>query len=255
MDLKAMDEYRDIFLEMGRNLDVPPDVHPEDLIFQFVYENPAFPAKTDAIRYYFNEGARSAKQIGTMVRDILQLSDKEIEVFEFASGYGCVSRHLKHHIPHAKLTSCDIHESAVAFLQDVLDIEAVLSTTAPEDLTTPKTYDLVFALSFFSHMPRKSWTRWMHALLNITVKGGFLLFTTHGLQSMKHFGNPELDSSGFWFDEQSEQTDLSTGDYGQAIALPRFVMQQIFEHDECELAFFQEAAWWGHQDLYVLRKL
>ena len=63
-----------------------------------------------------------------------------------------------------------------------------------------------------------------------------------------------MDDSGFGFKPESEQLDLKASEYGTTITLPRYVFRQIEELDGMRLLLFNTALWWGHQDLYLLRR-
>lgn len=103
-------------------------------------------------------------------------------------------------------------------------------------------------------MPDKTWGRWLAALGSKCVPGGYLIFTTHGLESRRYFGNPELDSRGYWFTASSEQADLSVEDYGQTIVTRQYVSDRIEMCGGLDIVHYEEAGWWGHQDVYVLRR-
>ena len=152
------------------------------------------------------------------------------------------------------LTACDIHAEAVAFLRRRLGVRAIRSDACPELFAPARAYDAVLALSFFSHMPLATWARWLVRLTLPLAIGGRLVFTTHGLHSLAHFGDPALPEPGFWFRPDSEQADLPGEDYGQAITAPQFVRAVIATLPWMELAAWHEADWWGHQDTWVLRK-
>jgi cyclopropane fatty-acyl-phospholipid synthase-like methyltransferase len=164
-----------------------------------------------------------------------------------------VTRHLKNQ-PDLHLTACDIHAAAISFLKREIGVESVQSVSIPEALHLPRDYDAVFALSFFSHMPMTTWERWLRRLIGATRPGGVVIFTTQGIASSQHFGWPEIPSSGFWFEASSEQKDLSTDEYGQTIVTPQFARGIIAGINEVELIALSEGYWWGHQDLYVLRR-
>jgi hypothetical protein len=66
--------------------------HEKDFIYQFVVRR--FRAIKPAVDYYFDDGARSAGQLATII-DQLQIGKQPVSLLEFASGYGCVTRHLK----------------------------------------------------------------------------------------------------------------------------------------------------------------
>jgi cyclopropane fatty-acyl-phospholipid synthase-like methyltransferase len=232
---------------------VAPQVHPDDHIFRFLVQNTSrFKSVQDAIENYFSDGAESASRLLSILAR-LGYDALSIRLLEFASGYGMVTRHLLKKLPGQALTCCDIHQNAVRFLSDSLGVHSVASDSVPERAAPGNDFDCVFALSFFSHMPRSTWTRWVKALLAGLKPGGHLIFTTHGEKSRQYFGNPRIDPDGFWFSPQSEQKDLDTAEYGQTIVTREFVLKETLGLD-AEMVRAEEAAWWGHQDLYIMRK-
>ena len=228
---------------------VAEEIHPEDHIWNFVLGHPGFTSRGDAIDYYFADGATSARHF----LELIGPGGGRRAVLEFAAGYGCVTRHLAR-LPGFDLTACDIHPDALGFLRRFLGVRAIPSDVCPELFAPPAAYEAVLALSFFSHMPLATWARWLVRLTLPLAVGGRLVFTTHGLHSRAHFGNPELPNSGFWFHPASEQSDLPVTDYGQAITSPGFVRAVIATLPWVELETWREADWWGHQDTWVLRK-
>jgi len=232
---------------------VSEEIHTEDHIFNFIITHPVFTCDAARIEYYFRDGANSSR----ILTDLLQqyLSENQApHVLEFASGYGCVSRHLKNN-KNIDLTTCDIHPAAIEFIKHKLGIKSIQSSDKPELLVAAQNYDVVFALSFFSHMPFTTWERWLRRLVLLTNPGGLIIFTTQGIASGLHFGWPEISSSGFWYLPSSEQKDLSSEEYGQTIVTPKFVRGVISGMRDVELVSLSEGRWWGHQDLYILRRI
>jgi hypothetical protein len=103
-------------------------------------------------------------------------------------------------------------------------------------------------------MPRETWSRWISAHVNALEPHGVLIFTTHGHKSLPHLGSPEIAEDGFWFAPCSEQSDLSTADYGQTVVTREFVDRALADAVGGSVAFYREAYWWEHQDLYVVRR-
>jgi SAM-dependent methyltransferase len=240
--------------EAARRHDVVPDLHPLDFIFRFVYEHPGFDDDGARINYYFDDGAESARKLAELISETCSLNSLSLRLLEFASGYGCVTRHLTAAVPGASVTSCDIHREAVEFIEERIGVPSILSDAVPERLVLTPKYDVIFALSFFSHMPKTSWSRWLDTLGAGLRPGGCLIFTTHGIRSGELFmGSPQLDSDGFWFQPASEQRDLETSDYGTTLTSPSFVHRSIDETRSLRLVLSTEAFWWTHQDLYVVR--
>lgn len=247
------DKYLDVISNKASVYKVKPDIHDEDFIFEFLMENKSFSCKEDAINYYFMDGEISAKKLLVYINDVCKFDNGKIKLLEFASGYGCVTRHFKNVLENVSITSCDIHEEAVNFIESILNMPAIISNATPELFKTDDKYNVVFALSFFSHMPKSTWGRWLNALASNAADGGYIIFTTHGQESMKFFGKPKLDSEGFWFKNESEQKDLNSSEYGQAIVSHDYVCNVIKKYSNMELVRFDESEWWGHQDLYIVR--
>ena len=243
-------------IEVFANLfGVSPEIHPDDFIFKFVLGSvghPKLPTIRECIKYYFEDGRKSADQFLRLIRN--NRVRVPANVLEFAAGYGCVTRHLLR-ASDTNLCACDIHAKAVEFLRDRLFTNALISTSIPEDLTFPMLYDVVFALSFFSHMPIETWERWLRRLSSFTRIGGLFIFTTHGYKSLDHIDDVNIPDTGFWFRPNSEQKDLSAEEYGFTITTPEFVHRAIAKLNTLRLVEWREGFWWGHQDLYVLRKV
>jgi SAM-dependent methyltransferase len=253
-DPMFLKEYKSVCINVAQRLGVSANIHPEDFIFHFLFDNPTFQSKEQAVEYYFNDGSNSAKKLLSILKDICGFGgEQKLRLLEFASGYGCVTRHINQVIPFCINTACDIHQQAVQFISDKLGVHAVISSSVPEQLRVTDEYEIVFALSFFSHMPEVTWTRWFNTLLSKVKKGGFLIFTTHGWLSRKYFGFPEFDRDGFWYAKQSEQKDLDTSEYGSTVVTPLFVFQQAARNPDGRIIFFKEGYWWEHQDLYVVK--
>jgi hypothetical protein len=73
--------------------------------------------------------------------------NKPIALLEFASGFGCVTRHLKKALPRSTIAACDIQPAAIRFLRERIDTEAIQSNAVPEQLNVGRMFDVVFALS------------------------------------------------------------------------------------------------------------
>ena len=116
---------------------------------------------------------------------------------EFASGYGCVTRHLIKEFVDARITACDIHDQALKFISEQLQLPIVRSSHNPEAFQTGRQFDAVFAISFFSHMPKTTWPLWLKALAQQVLQGGVLIFTTHGQASLLGAPGISLDDEGF----------------------------------------------------------
>jgi 2-polyprenyl-3-methyl-5-hydroxy-6-metoxy-1,4-benzoquinol methylase len=236
---------------------VVSDIHVDDLIFRFLVENPVFKTIELAIKYYFHDGQKSAKKLSNLLFSQLGVKcSADTSFLEFASGYGCVTRQLIGELSPISIVSCDIHSAACSFINSAMGVETILSASIPEDLEIDSnSFDVVFALSFFSHMPDHTWSRWLKILFDKVTPGGYLIFTTQGLISRKYFGNPVIPDNGIWFIPSSEQKDLNIADYGNTIVTATYVKKAVEDILHQNVFYMAEAFWWEHQDLYVIKKL
>jgi len=230
-----------------------PDIHPDDFIFQYHLTSSWCTERQQAVDFYIMDGERSANQLSELIRKHYGETAGKLSILEFASGYGCVSRHLKNFADY-RVVSCDIHPQAVQFLREKIEVECILSNSDPEKLAAGEQFDVVFALSFFSHMPPATWGKWLRKLFTVVSDGGLLIFTSHGRNGWKAVNKPMLETEGFWFSPISEQKDIPTEEYGTMIVSPYYVFEQLKQAEIASPIFFQEALWWGTQDTYIVRK-
>jgi len=246
--------------KLHQEFGVPLDVHEEDFLLKFLQHH--LPDDETAFRHYFDNGRESATRIRDLVLRNIQptgisnINPENFSLLDFASGFGMVNRHFPVIIPHARVEASDIHPKAVEFHSRYLNLKCHLSDYKPTNLDIPNTYDVVVALSFFSHMPSHSWLPWLRTLCDLLVVGGMLIFTTHGPSSSvattEKFINKGLD---FYFYPESEQDDLIQNEYGTACAHPSFAMKIFEELPHMHLSEYKQGIWWGGtQDVYVLTR-
>jgi SAM-dependent methyltransferase len=227
---------------------VSENIHPDDLLFWSTGAN---------IDGYFESGHLAA----LFIKDVLGKWSglpRPFSFLDFASGYGRVTRHMKHVIPDAVVTASDIHPAAVEFVRSI-GISAVLSSRVPEEFNPGQAFDVICVISFFTHLPRETWGRWLRCISRFLKPGGILVFTTHGrasvpIPAMKAMSitMESVPADGFLYLPVSDQADLSLYDYGTAITLFEFVFHETLEAG-LRIVWFQEAAV-GYQDLVVVTR-
>ena len=240
---------------------VNPAIHETDFIFHFVDRQwAANGGRERAVKSYFQLGRNTATLSNTLISEVQKVCESaKIEwaprrVLDFASGYGCTARHMRRIFPDSVCGTCDIHADAVNFNRDVLGVESYISSLVPEKLNLPP-QDVIFAHSFFSHMPETTYARWLKALANALAPGGVLIFTAHGfVLDRRAIRGLSADKNGFAFLAQSEQYDLEGEQYGLTISYPRWVLPVLAGIPELRLSKFQEGLWWATQDTYVCVK-
>jgi hypothetical protein len=253
-------------LSKAKEMGVVPWIHNSDFLFEFVTGLWKGDAER-AIHNYYELGKYSSLLAKTWVDDYIKLQQTIRErvpnaqavqypraILDFASGYGCVSRHLSLQFPEATVQTCDIHREAVSFSRDILNLESYLSTISPQELELPK-QDLIICLSFFSHMPKTTFSRWLEKIVSLLSSEGLLIFTANGhVTHTSVVKDVIVDREGFGFKPSSEQKDLSGEEYGLTISYPPFVLNLMEQCPDVRLVRFQEGLWWATQDTYMYVK-
>lgn len=130
----------------------------EDYLLGFLLNNPYFiEDPSAAVEYYISDGKNSAEKLKSLCEALIDAPPAGI--LEFASGFGRVTRHLN--TAYFNVTASDIHPKAMSYIEKYIGVDICQSSPTHEDFKAPKDFDVVFALSFFSHMPDKSFGRWL----------------------------------------------------------------------------------------------
>jgi SAM-dependent methyltransferase len=231
---------------LASHYSVSPDIHEEDGIFTHVLNSGV--DRDEALRFYFINGADSAARLERIVGEFLKRPVSELTLLEFASGSGRITRHLVNRWKDVSV--CEIQESALVFLKETFDVAAYRSSHKPEKLDIGRKFDVVFALSFFSHMSDKTFPRWLARLSDLVAPGGLFIFTTHGRASIPHLVamGYQPEARDFWF------SPVPSPQYGQTVVSPRYVENaRAVAAPGMRTVYYREAEWDAHQDVYVWR--
>jgi SAM-dependent methyltransferase len=239
--------------EIEDHLKVPVAVHPEDLLFKFYLQ---LSPGVGGVNHYFASGAADAKKVSETLKLLLR-DVQQPKILEFAAGFGRVSRHMRSTAPDLDFTISDIHGAAVQFAKEILALNAFKSEPVPKQVVIERDcYDLIFTLSFFSHIPDSTFGDWFLLLYAALRPGGFLLFTTHGEASMKkyeHLANLYNPKTGFGYAVASDQPDIEGENYGTMSVDFEYVVRQI-RRSPAQIVQFRSAGWFGHQDEWIIQK-
>jgi SAM-dependent methyltransferase len=133
-------------------------------------------AGTPDVGWYLLGGRLAAQSI----RDVLggELGDRR-SILDFGCGCGRVIRQWAA-LP-ARIHGCDVNARLVAWCQRRLPFASFqVSGMAPPLPYADEAFDLVYALSVFTHLPAEAQQPWAQELRRILRPGGYLLLTTHG---------------------------------------------------------------------------
>ncbi len=133
----------------------------------------------DPLHWYRELGANIRAGVLAALPDDWALEGKR--VLDFGCGAG---RTLRHFVPDANKTEfwgCDIDGRSVAWLQEHLSppLRVFRNTPMPPLEVADGTFDLVYAISVFTHLT-DTWAEWLAELHRVLVPGGLLLATFMG---------------------------------------------------------------------------
>ncbi|HEY9849929.1 MAG TPA: class I SAM-dependent methyltransferase [Leptolyngbyaceae cyanobacterium] len=200
------------------------------------------------------EYLQSGKDIVDRLREVVNWKfngfENVISFLDFACGSGRLTRFLLQELPVARITVSDIKDDAVAFQEKTFGVRGILSVSIPEDYPEENQYDCILISSLFSHLPEKTFSRWLKKLYNLLLPNGVLIFTVNDVSTMP-LGMQMIDS-GIVFAEVSEIKSLSLQDYGTTWVTESFVRQLIDDISGGKASYYRMSRGLWNQDLYVL---
>jgi SAM-dependent methyltransferase len=129
---------------------------------------------------FFTSGEQTAAVIRTVLREYGRPIEECRAVLDFGCGCGRVIRHFRR-LSDARLQGSDYNEELIAWCRANLPFaEFAVNGLEPGLEYGDDTFDLVYALSVFTHLTAPLQTAWMTELRRIVSPGGTLFVTVHG---------------------------------------------------------------------------
>ncbi len=169
---------------------------------------------------------------------------------DFASGYGRATRFMVHDLGGERIWAAEIDPDAVRFQEEILGAHGLLSTSVPEELESPRTFDAVLVSSLFTHLPEVTFHRWLARLWALVAPGGVLVFSVHGERLLPP--GAALPDSGIHFVASSESRLLDTELYGSTWVSEDFARNTIREVAPAASAALFPRGLANFQDLWVV---
>jgi len=230
-------------------LGVNASVSANDDIYKFFANHPT---SLNPMRDYLSDGWRTTLEL----KQLLELQDRSlrqcVSFLEFACGHGRFTRHLVNYMAVDNITVSDVVPGSIDFLQTHWPVKGFYSTMDPAKLMIPQRYEIIFVLSLFSHLPRRTWTAWLKKMYNALEPGGLLIFSTHGEKCARMAG-VSLNDEGYAFYPSSESSALDGETYGCTYTSPTFVQAQVQQILGAEASVqITPNHFWGNQDAVLL---
>ena len=203
------------------------------------------------------------------------LADLGVDIGDLRSGldFGCSSgralRALSAAWPQVEWHGVDPNAGAIAWAREhVTGARFELSPTDPPLPFETGAFDLVQAISIWSHFAEPAALAWLNEMHRIVAPGGHLALTVHGMQSIAHYAatgerppaqleriRRALYRRGFWFAaEFGESGDhgIVHPHWGSAFMSPEWLLRVV--SGRWDVSSFAVGRNGGNQDLVVLRR-
>ena len=224
-------------------------IHPADEMYRFELAAPHRTPDVAAVRY-FATGAAIARTVAELAAWRYGSVAAVRSLLDFASGFGRTTRFLVRALPAGRITAAEIDPRAVRFQAETFGVAGLSCGSDPATLPVAGPFDLVLAVSFFSHLPAGRFEAWLARLASLVAPGGLLAFSTHGERVLP--AGTHLSATGIAFAPRSETERLPGEEYGTAWVSPGFVARAAAAADPGARLFFFPDGLCGAQDLYVL---
>ena len=214
-----------------------------------------------SLRHHRDAGAAFSQYFGIALqqyasaRQILDLlygaEVRELEVLDFACGYGRLLRFLGLAVPPERIWASELQPDAVAFAAAAFGVQAIASHADPAQFVPDRRFDFIWVASLFSHLPEVLFHAWLAKLLDLLTPQGVLCFSVRDAALLP--AGEVLPASGIAYVGHSENAELGADIYGTTYADEAFV-QRAVQAATCDRRPVQRLpkALAHEQDLYVV---
>lgn len=131
---------------------------------------------------FFNLGKIILSEINELLISTHTSIEKCNKILDFGCGCGRMLFPLSKLVDPAKIFGTDIDNEAIKWLSQKANIFGGLNTNThnPPFNYKEATFDLIYSVSVFTHLPENMQFEWLKELSRITVSGGYVILSIHG---------------------------------------------------------------------------
>jgi SAM-dependent methyltransferase len=214
---------------------------------------------SDSVSSFVLEGFSCYKKINFLVDEHLDKSFEQIfPVLDWGCGCGRVSKYF---FEKSDIFGVDINKNAVDWCVQNLSPNYSVSELNPPLSFPENHFELIYGVSILTHLSFEDQRNWIEELIRVTRKGGIIILSYHGLNSLIRFNLPQES-----FSQLNETKYLNIGKsdslgkdsevgsrYYDAVQLASS-FNKIISQSEIELSF-HSGVFGNHQDVVVIKKL
>lgn len=138
-------------------------------------------AGTADLGWFVESGRRAAESLADFVGEHAGPLDEFARLLDFGCGCGRVVRQWRDLAPTTRVAGSDRDRPAIEWCRRNLRFaQFEVNDLAPPLAFEDASFDLVYALSVFTHLPEDLQLAWMAELRRVIAPGGHLVVSTHG---------------------------------------------------------------------------
>jgi SAM-dependent methyltransferase len=211
----------------------------------------------DDVQGYVKRYVKGGQLAAQAIRSVLERSGISIDamdtILDFGCGSGRVIRYWRD-LP-ATVYGCDYNPDLLRWCERHLRFARFqVNESLPPLKYQSNFFDLIYALSVFTHLDEPAQLAWIHELRRVAKPGGHVIITIHGRAYLKGFSSDDLDRFHSGQLVVRARGDVGSNAYGayHPVAYVRSTLAEGF----AVVSHLEEGARGvGQQDLYLLRKL
>jgi SAM-dependent methyltransferase len=208
-----------------------------------------------SVETFFDVGKNTVRDIEVALESVGKPIEGFNSILDFGCGCGRTLMWLAKTLPGKKFYGTDVDESSVRWCQTNLHYaECTVNASLPPTMFSDGNFDLVYAISVFTHINEGHQLEWLPELHRILKPGGLLVLTVHGKhswQGLLHEDVQILEERGFLFKTSSKLHGFVPDWYHTAYHSRKYVMR-TFSSTFKILAYMEGGL--GYQDLIVLER-
>lgn len=205
---------------------------------------------------FLKVGKRCSEDIQAALEKIGKNLDSFRDILDFGCGCGRTLLWFEDRSRSSNLYGTDIDAEAISWCRDNLDFAAFGVNDPLPPLRQPSgKFDLVYAISVFTHLNEEYQFRWLEELRRVTKPGGIVLLTVHGRHARKGLAREDvidIEKKGFKFIFSSTMKGIFPEWYQNAYHTRRYVRRRYSKYFDV-LDYIPRGVG-GRQDMVVLRR-
>jgi ubiquinone/menaquinone biosynthesis C-methylase UbiE len=202
---------------------------------------------------YANVGETCARNIHDIVASVGQNATDVMSLFDFGCGCGRIAPWLHRYMPQAKYTASDIDHEAVLWCQTHLPFLSAYENGPIPPLTfSDGSFDLIVAISLFTHLDEAMQFAWLRELQRVLQTGQLLVMSVHGDSLWPKEIDDVTREKGFLFKKATVWRDKFPEWYQSAFHTEKYINTNYSEH--FSVLKYVPKGLNTHQDLLVLQK-